>query len=109
MNGKVVKWYICGPTVYDKSHLGHARTYLGLDILRRIMRDYFKYDVIMAMNITDIEDKIIKKSNEVGEDFAEFARKWEVDYFEDMKALGIEVPDIITRVSEYVPEIIVFV
>ena len=63
----------------------------------------------MAMNITDIEDKIIKKSNEAGEDFAAFARRWEVDYFEDMKALGIERPDIITRVSEYVPEIIEFV
>jgi cysteinyl-tRNA synthetase len=62
----------------------------------------------MAMNITDIEDKIIKKSNEVNENFADFARKWEIDYFEDMKALGIEVPDIITRVSEYVPEIIKF-
>lgn len=49
------------------------------------MRDYFKYDVIMAMNITDIEDKIIKKSYELGEEFSAFARKWEVDYFEDMK------------------------
>jgi len=61
------------------------------------------------MNITDIEDKIIKKSNEAKEEFSAFARKWEIDYFNDMKALGIEVPDIITRVSEYVPEIIKFV
>ena len=81
VNGKTVKWYICGPTVYSHSHLGHARTYLGLDILRRIMRDYFKYNVILAMNITDIEDKIILKSKEEGKDFAEFARYWEEDYF----------------------------
>ena len=43
-----VRIYVCGPTVYDNSHLGHARTYMGLDILRRIMRDYFKYDVIVS-------------------------------------------------------------
>jgi len=46
-DGKTVRWYICGPTVYSHSHLGHARAYLGLDILRRIMRDYFKYDIIV--------------------------------------------------------------
>ena len=61
------------------------------------------------MNITDIEDKIIKRSQESGEEFAAFARKWENDYFNDMKSLNIELPDIITRVSEYVPEIISFV
>jgi len=60
------------------------------------------------MNITDIEDKIIKRSQELGEDFDKFARRWEVDFFENMKSLGIELPDILTRVSEYVPEIIAF-
>ena len=54
------------------------------------------------MNITDIEDKIIIKSREKGEEFSVFARKWENYYFEDMKALNIELPEIITRVSEYV-------
>ncbi|VDO15145.1 unnamed protein product, partial [Haemonchus placei] len=58
--GNVVKWYICGPTVYDSSHMGHARTYLSVDILRRIMTSYFGYDVQFIMNITDIDDKIIK-------------------------------------------------
>lgn len=58
-NGKQVKWYICGPTVYDSSHLGHARTYLSFDIIRRIMEDYFGYDIHVCMNITDIDDKII--------------------------------------------------
>lgn len=57
--GKQVKWYICGPTVYDSSHLGHARTYLSFDIIRRILEDYFGYDVQVCMNITDIDDKII--------------------------------------------------
>ena len=61
------------------------------------------------MNITDIEDKIIIRSKEAGEEFSVFARKWENDFFTDMKALNIELPEIVTRVSEYVPEIIEFI
>eukprot|EP00898_Chlorokybus_atmophyticus_P002631 jgi/Chlat1/3369/Chrsp23S03805 len=57
--GKHVTWYICGPTVYDSSHVGHARTYLTFDIVRRIMEDYFGYDIFYVMNVTDIDDKII--------------------------------------------------
>ena len=53
-----VTWYTCGPTVYDDSHLGHARNYVTTDILRRIMRDYFKFDVRFVMNITDVDDKV---------------------------------------------------
>ncbi|KAF8322164.1 hypothetical protein DL93DRAFT_2050709 [Clavulina sp. PMI_390] len=62
MNGHSVKWYNCGPTVYDSSHLGHARNYVTQDILRRIMVDYFGYDVHFVMNITDIDDKIITRA-----------------------------------------------
>lgn len=54
-----VTWYICGPTVYDTSHVGHARTYLTFDIIRRILEDYFGYSVFYVMNITDVDDKII--------------------------------------------------
>ena len=54
-----VSWYICGPTVYDHSHLGHARTYISFDIIRRILEDYFSFNVFYVMNITDIDDKII--------------------------------------------------
>lgn len=57
-------WYMCGPTVYDHSHMGHARTYIGFDIIRRILTDYFGYNVHLAMNITDIDDKIINKAIE---------------------------------------------
>jgi len=64
LNGKLVKFYYCGPTVYSYTHLGHARTYIGLDIIKRIMRDYFKYDMFTIMNITDIDDKIINNSIE---------------------------------------------
>ena len=57
-SGKDVSWYACGPTVYDDAHLGHARTYLTSDIIRRIMRDYFQFDVRYVMNFTDVDDKV---------------------------------------------------
>ncbi|XP_071403162.1 cysteine--tRNA ligase, cytoplasmic isoform X1 [Centroberyx affinis] len=63
-SGNKVLWYCCGPTVYDASHMGHARSYISFDILRRILRDYFKYDVLYCMNITDIDDKIIKRARQ---------------------------------------------
>ncbi|KAF9069052.1 cysteinyl-tRNA synthetase [Rhodocollybia butyracea] len=63
-SGRSVKWYNCGPTVYDASHMGHARNYVTQDVLRRIMSDYFGYDVHFVMNITDIDDKIIKRARQ---------------------------------------------
>jgi len=224
MNGREVRWYTCGPTVYDSSHVGHARSYLTFDIMRRIMSDYFKYNVLYQINITDIDDKIIlrarqneliarlekdesvsfqdlvemtskaveeatAKGNTKLEDikaqidaakaegnkrmiteqeeqlkmhiqkmenltkelpdietaktdanqdranlikvakgvlapmldrekgdsvtshdvFNGHARRFEREYMEDMAALGIREPDVLTRVTEYIPEIIVFI
>ncbi|KAL1007638.1 hypothetical protein UPYG_G00089360 [Umbra pygmaea] len=63
-NGNKVLWYCCGPTVYDASHMGHARSYISFDILRRILMNYFKYDVFYCMNITDIDDKIITRARQ---------------------------------------------
>lgn len=62
--GAVVKWYTCGPTVYDSAHLGHARTYVVLDTMRKCLERYFNYEVTYIMNITDIDDKIIIKARE---------------------------------------------
>merc|ERR1719204_991348 len=61
---KRVKWYNCGPTVYDASHMGHARTYLTFDIVRRVIQNYFGYKIFYVMNITDIDDKIIKRARQ---------------------------------------------
>ncbi|TIC04968.1 hypothetical protein E3Q17_00144 [Wallemia mellicola] len=220
-NGRTVTWYNCGPTVYDSSHMGHARNYLTQDIIRRILRDYFSYDVKFVMNITDVDDKIILKARhshllekykqdnptpnekvendlllsfqafvekvkplfnnipsidalehkqaaelivshaqnnlqawsekdpkagmyvqtlrdglealssqsidkaqdilcpyldkQFGESvrdpaiFRSLAAYWEGEFFKDMSALNVEKPDTLTRVSEYVPEIITFV
>lgn len=57
-DGKV-DWYVCGPTVYDKSHLGHARNYVTSDIIRRILTHHFGYKVNYVMNMTDVDDKVI--------------------------------------------------
>ncbi|XP_056134099.1 cysteine--tRNA ligase, cytoplasmic isoform X2 [Lampris incognitus] len=207
-NGNKVSWYCCGPTVYDASHMGHARSYISFDILRRILKDYFKYDIHYCMNITDIDDKIIKRArqnylldqykekkpdarqilqdvlsatgpfrvklaettdmdkkqmlerldlavsaalkplqaslksqaaaeivqaqaqvllenardllsdwldNQFGSSVTEnsifyiLPKYWEGEYHKDMEALNVLPPDVLTRVSEYVPEIVIFV
>ncbi|XP_072171919.1 cysteine--tRNA ligase, cytoplasmic-like [Diadema setosum] len=199
-DGKRVSWYSCGPTVYDAAHMGHARSYISFDILRRIMTKYFNYDVTYAMNITDIDDKIIKrartnhlyaqyinnstaieqvledvekamesykkkmeretnlekkemlariiskvqdaftkcqaeKSNthkevllaeakdplaemldaEKGKEisdksiFSALPQHWEAEFHKDMEALNVLPADVLTRVSEYVPEVIQYV
>ncbi|WFD23655.1 cysteine--tRNA ligase [Malassezia equina] len=62
--GRLVTWYNCGPTVYDASHMGHARNYVTQDVIRRILRDYLGYDVHFVMNVTDIDDKIIMRARQ---------------------------------------------
>ncbi|XP_053415744.1 cysteine--tRNA ligase, cytoplasmic isoform X2 [Nycticebus coucang] len=207
-DGKKVTWYCCGPTVYDASHMGHARSYISFDILRRVLKDYFKFDVFYCMNITDIDDKIIKRARQdhlfqqyrekqppatqlledvhaalkpfavklnettdpskkqmleriqhavrlateplenavqsrlTGEEvdsraevllqeakdllsdwldsmfgsevtdnsiFSKLPKVWEGEFHRDMAALNVLPPDVLTRVSEYVPEIVNFV
>jgi cysteinyl-tRNA synthetase len=109
MQGRRVTWYMCGPTVYDAAHMGHARTYVAFDVLRRIMTHVFGYDVVLTMNITDIDDKIIMRSREAGIGFEQLAREQERGFLADMERLGVLPPDAMTRVSEYVPEIVAFI
>lgn len=89
--------------------MGHARTYVSFDIIRRIMTDYFGLNVKLVMNITDIDDKIIRKAIEAKVDFQEIARKYETEFLDDMRRLNVSLPDSITRVSEFVPEIVEFI
>ena len=106
-----ITWYMCGPTVYDHSHIGHARNYIVNDVLRRILTAY-GYDVRLAMNITDVDDKIIKRSVEEFKDpnnFRQIAKKFEKSFFEDMNSLNVQMPDLITRASQYIPETIGFI
>lgn len=95
--------------MYDDSHMGHARTYVSFDIMRRIMTNYFGYNVKQVMNITDIDDKIIRKAIEQDVEYIQISRKFETEFFEDMRRLGCQLPDQITRVSEFIPEIVQFI
>jgi len=104
-----VLWYMCGPTVYAPSHMGHARTYLGFDIIRRILEDYFRYDVTLIMNITDIDDKIIERSAEQGVHHLELSSKFEQEFHVDMEQLGVRPVTAVTRVTEYMDEIVVYI
>lgn len=109
MSSKNLTWYQCGPTVYDVSHVGHARTYVSLDIIRRIMRKYLGYNIILCQNVTDIDDKIINRSSEKNIDYKVLSKQFETEFLEDMKSLNVQLPDIMTRVSEYVTEIILYI
>lgn len=108
-NRKCVTWYTCGPTVYDDAHIGHAVCYMKCDIIQRILRKHFHLNLITAMNITDIDDKIIARSSSLNVPFQEFAKKYEQDFWHDIDALNIQRADLIIRVSDFIPQIIAFI
>jgi cysteinyl-tRNA synthetase len=103
-----VTLYVCGPTVYDYSHIGHGKTYMAFDLITRYL-EYKGYNVKYVVNITDIDDKIIKRANESGMDSIELAKKFEKLFLDDMHALGIKDADIYPKVSGHIPEIIAII
>ncbi|XP_029043881.1 probable cysteine--tRNA ligase, mitochondrial isoform X1 [Osmia bicornis bicornis] len=108
-NKNVLNWYVCGPTVYDSAHIGHAMTYMNLDIIRRILSDHFNINTIMVMCITDIDDKIIASSKKKQQNYQTLAKHYENEFIEDMKMLNVIKPHLYCRVTDYIPEIIEFV
>ena len=100
-----VRFYSCGPTVYDYFHIGNARPFIVFDGLRRYL-EFKGYEVEFTQNVTDLDDKIIDRAEEEGLEPAELAEKYADAYFEDLERLGIKEADYRPRVTEYVDEII---
>ena len=107
--GEPLTWYSCGPTVYDSAHLGHARTYICTDIVRRVTMDYFDIKVRYAMGITDIDDKIIQRAQQSGRNWKELAQHFEKDFKGDMRALNVLPPDAYLAVTDHIPDIIAYI
>jgi cysteinyl-tRNA synthetase len=96
---KRVSLYVCGPTVYDDAHLGHAKSALVFDLLTRVLRAN-GYEVTYARNITDIDDKIIKKAKESSKEITEITDFYTCAYHEEMEQLGVKRPDLEPKATE---------
>ncbi|MED1874195.1 cysteine--tRNA ligase [Brevibacillus borstelensis] len=103
-----VKMYVCGPTVYNYIHIGNARPAIVFDTLRRYLK-YRGYEVTFVQNITDVDDKLIRKANEEGITVKEVADRYTDAFNEDLRSLNILPPDIQPRVMQTIPEIIQFI
>ena len=103
--GNEVKIYLCGPTVYDHAHLGHARSAIVFDVIRRWF-EYRGFNVIFVRNYTDIDDKIINRANEEKTSWKDISERFIKSYEEDMKALNVKEPTFKPKVSEHIEDII---
>ena len=107
LDPKNVRMYVCGPTVYDFAHIGNARPVVVFDVLARLLRHAFGNEhVTYVRNITDVDDKIINRANETGEDISVITTKTEKAFHDDMTALGAIPPDIEPKATEHIPEMI---
>jgi cysteinyl-tRNA synthetase len=100
-----VRMYVCGPTVYDKAHVGHAMSAIVFDIVRRYL-EYRGYEVAHVMNFTDVDDKIIKRSQQAGEDPFALANRYIAEFKGHIGELHIQPPTVFPQVSQTMPEIV---
>lgn len=105
INKDRVNFFVCGPTVYDDAHIGHGRTYISFDTIKRYL-EYSGYAVFYIQNITDIDDKIINRSKESGIPAHDIARKFEKRYIEDMTKLNVTGVNLFARATDHLGEII---
>lgn len=104
LNPPLVKMYVCGLTVYDNVHIGHARTYVAFDVIRRWL-EYRGYRVKHVMNVTDVDDKIIARAQEVGKNPGDLAEFYDDEARRDLRRLHILEPHVVPKVSEHIQEI----
>ncbi len=100
-----VSMYVCGPTVYDYAHLGHGKSYVSWDVVHRYL-EFRGYDVTLAQNFTDVDDKIINRANEQGVNWQDLAERFIREFFVDMDALNIRRADVYPKATEHIPEMI---
>lgn len=105
---KKVGFYTCGPTVYDYAHLGNLRTYIFEDVLQRTL-ERNGYRVKRVMNITDIDDKIIRQAQKSGKTIREFVKPYQKAFFEDIRKLNIKPADVYPLATRHIPEIIALI
>ena len=103
--GEAVTIYVCGITPYDTTHLGHAFTYSSFDVLIRYLES-LGYSVIYTQNVTDIDDDILKRAREVGDNWVGLGNRWTAHFIEDNQALNIWPPDFFPRATDVIEEII---
>ena len=108
INGNKVNMYVCGPTVYNFIHIGNARPVIFYDMMKRYL-EFIGYDVTYASNITDVDDKIIKKAIESNKTEKEIANFYEDAFFEATKMVGSKKPDLIPHATDYINEMIDFI
>lgn len=105
LDDKNVRIYVCGPTVYDRAHIGNARAVVVFDVLNRLLQHHYgKNHVTYVRNITDVDDKINKKADELGVSIREVTDKTTAQFHEDMTALGCDTPTIEPRATEHIAE-----
>jgi cysteinyl-tRNA synthetase len=105
LEGNTVRMYVCGPTVYDYGHIGNFRTFVAVDLLRRYLK-YIGYQVHHIMNITDIEDKIIREMRKQGKGLREFTEFYTEEFLKDINLLNIERPEGLPRATDHIPEMV---
>ncbi|HLD21442.1 MAG TPA: cysteine--tRNA ligase, partial [Patescibacteria group bacterium] len=104
----IVSLYTCGPTVYDAAHIGNFRAYIFNDLLKRVLFAN-KFQVTHVMNITDVDDKTIKRSAGQKNAFTSLTRNVEADFWDEMRALNTIKPDVVTRATEYIDQMVAFI
>jgi cysteinyl-tRNA synthetase len=104
-DGKALRMYACGPTVYDYGHIGNFRTFLEIDVLRRFLR-LTGTEIRHVMNVTDVDDKIIRNAAAAGVPIAEYTARYEQAFFEDLDWLRVERPEQIARATEHIPKMV---
>src|SRR5262249_36839947 len=105
LDGNVVRMYACGPTVYDFGHIGNFRTFVAVDVLRRYLK-YLGYQIIHVMNITDVEDRIIRNMLEQSKSLEEYTQFYTQEFLKDCDSLNLERPEIMPYATRHIPEML---